>query len=98
MRDLQTDVLDQIARAAAPLHPADHEPFINAAIALLKSEAVIGPGIVNRVVRGLLALGSYRRDVVTGAGRPKAGPHHGYGRAARRARHGKSVKGTGDAA
>jgi hypothetical protein len=87
MSAIPDDALEQLARLAAPLHPADRDPLIHAVIALLKQEP--GPGSVNRIVRGLLALGTYRRDVVTGAGRPKLGSHSGYDQRGRRGKHGK---------
>jgi hypothetical protein len=90
MDDLPTEVLDQVARAAAPLHPADRAPFINACLEMLRSETEVGSGTANRIIRGLLTLDVYRRDVVTGVGRPKDGPHHGYDHdARRRGRHSK---------
>jgi hypothetical protein len=98
MNDLPTEVLDQVARAAAPLHPDDRDAFIFACVNLLKSEKIVGPGTINRIIRELLALGTYRVDVVTGAGRPRAGPHHGYDHSGRRGRHGKPAKSTNNAA
>jgi hypothetical protein len=81
---------------AAPLHPADRNAFINSAVMMLSQEPTVGRGSVHRVVRDLLATGLYRVDVVAGAGRPRAGAHHGYDHAGRRGRHGK--KPTDDAA
>ena len=75
MIDLDENCLDQIAQAAAPLSPLDREAFIDAAIRLLKQEPIFGPGTVNRIVRELLGTGVYRRDAITGVGRPMRGPH-----------------------
>jgi hypothetical protein len=96
MTDPDESCLDAIAQAAAPLWPPDREAFINAAIRLLKQEAVFGPGTVNRIVRELLATGVYRRDAITGVGRPLHEPQHLYARKGRRGRHGKPP--AGDAA
>jgi hypothetical protein len=87
-------VLDRLAELAGPLHPTD----ISAAIALLKQEPDPGLGTVDRVARSLLALGTYRRDVVAGAGRPRAGAHAGTDHAGRRGRHGKLPPADDDAA
>jgi hypothetical protein len=75
MAELRSDVLDQIARAAAPLMLGDRDPFIRTCITLLKQALDPGPGTVNRIIRGVLALGTYRRATF-----PHVGP---------RGRHGK---------
>jgi hypothetical protein len=92
---LPHECLDQIAQAAAVLHPADRDSFVHAAIARLRFE--IGPGTANRVIRELLATAAYRRagNVAAGPGRPR--PHRGRPRP-HRGRHGKPVKDTDDAA
>jgi hypothetical protein len=98
MIDLDENCLDQIAQAAAPLSPLDREAFIDAAIRLLKQEPIFGPGTVNRIVRELLGTGVYRRDAITGVGRPMRGPHDPYDRKGRRGRHGKPPPADDDAA
>jgi hypothetical protein len=65
MSDFPTEILDQVASAAAPLHPADRDGFIDACLIRMRSEVEIGPGTANRIVRELLALGTYRRDAAT---------------------------------
>jgi hypothetical protein len=58
---LPQECLDQVAQAAAALHPADRDGFVHAAIARLRFEPAIGPRITNRVIRELLATAAYRR-------------------------------------
>jgi hypothetical protein len=86
--NLPAECLDWIAEVAATLHPADRDSFVHAAIARLRFEPVIGPGIANRVIRELLATAAYRR-AAAGTGR---GPHHTSGR---RRRHGKPPRDPG---
>jgi hypothetical protein len=66
LSDSQHDV---VMRAAAALHEADREPFINAVACRLSGEAV-GDGSVARAVRDLIGTGAYRRllTVAVGAG------------------------------
>jgi hypothetical protein len=94
---LPDECLDQVAQAAAVLHPADRDSFVHAAIARLRFESVIGPGTANCIIRQLLMTSAYRRAAAS-VGRSKAGPHHGYDATSRRGRHGKPVKDTDDAA
>jgi hypothetical protein len=88
---LPAECLDQVAQAAAVLHPADRDDFVDTAIAWLRFEPVIGPGTANGIIRELLATAAYRRagNLAVGVGR---GPRHAGGRL------GKPVKDTGDAA
>jgi hypothetical protein len=84
-----TEILDQVAHAAAPLLPPDRESFIVACVQRLRFEPIASPGVTHRVIRALLATGHYRCAAAASVGRPKAGPHHGYDHAGRRGRHGK---------
>jgi hypothetical protein len=95
---LPGDVLNRLAELAAPLCPLDRVAFISAGVHMLQQEADPGPGTVDRIARSLLAQGVYRRDVVTGVGRPLRGSHHGYDRKGRRGRHGKPPPADDDAA
>jgi hypothetical protein len=88
---LPTECLDQVAQAAAALHPVDRDSFVHAAIARLRFEPAIGPGTANRIIRELLATAAYRRagNLTVGIGR---GPRHARGR------HSQPAKDTDDAA
>ena len=56
-------------RAAAALHEADREPFINAVVCRLRGE-IIGDGSIHRAIRDLMSTGVYRRQqtIAVGAG------------------------------
>jgi hypothetical protein len=52
---------DSIQRAAAALHPADREPFLNALACRLRGETTIGDGNLFRVIKDVLAWAATER-------------------------------------
>jgi hypothetical protein len=60
MSEFPIEVLNQVARAAAPLAPQDREQFIADCFDTLRLEPEVGPGTANRIIRELLRSELYR--------------------------------------
>jgi hypothetical protein len=75
---IDQDIIDAVMRASDGVHPHDAANFIEAAVELLKGEPELGPGLIHRVLVGLLASGHFRRCNVVAAGSEKR--RHGAAR------------------